>query len=93
MIEEQLKEINVVNLDQDNIKMLQETQLPPPNLTQESMCLHNLLLLPHLLAKLTKGEKPLLITPRHIVTFVENLNILRRKAMDNVVVKEILKGR
>jgi hypothetical protein len=49
--------------------------------------------LPHLLAKLTKGEKPLLITPRHIVTFVENLNILRRKAMDNVVVKEILKGR
>lgn len=57
------------------------------------MCLHNLLLLPHLLAKLTKGEKPLLITPRHIVTFVENLNILRRKAMDNVVVKEILKGR
>ncbi len=90
MIEEQQKEINVVNLDQDNIKMLQETQFPLPNLTQESMSLHNLLSLPHLLAKLTKGEKPLLITPRHIVTFVENLNILRRKAMDNVVVKEIL---
>jgi len=53
------------------------------------MCLHNLLLLPHLLAKLTKEKKPLLITLKHIVTFVEYLNILRIKAMDNVVVKEI----
>ncbi len=53
------------------------------------MCLHNLLSLPHLLAKLTKRKKPLLmIIPRHIVTFVEYLNIIRRKVMDNVVVKE-----
>jgi hypothetical protein len=55
VIEEQPKDINVVNLDEDSSKVLQKTQ-PLPNLTHESMCLHNFFSMFHLLAKLTKEK-------------------------------------
>jgi hypothetical protein len=49
MIEKQPQEINVINLCEDNLKMLWEIQ--PPNMTQESMCLHNFFSSFHLLMK------------------------------------------
>lgn len=54
-IEEQPKDINVVNLDEDSSKVFQKTQ-PPPNLTHEYMCLHKFFSMFHLLAKLTKNK-------------------------------------
>jgi hypothetical protein len=60
-------------------KLLQKTQLPP-NLTHESMKVHNLLLLFHLLTRCTKGKKPLIdYSQSHVVTSFEYLDILRRK--------------
>jgi hypothetical protein len=60
MIEQQSANIDVVNLNEgchamDTQELLQETQLPP-NLTQESMKVHKLLLLLHLLTRNTKGK-------------------------------------
>ncbi len=53
-----------------------KTQLPL-NVTQESMKVHNLLSMLHLLAKHTKGKKPLIV-----VINSKYLDILRRKVME-----------
>jgi hypothetical protein len=50
MLEEQLEEINVVNLNEDNLGLLHETQ-HLPNLIQESMNAYNLLSTLHLATK------------------------------------------
>ncbi len=58
---------------------------------QEVMKLHNLLSLPHLLARHTRGEKPIIDYFSHnVVIFVEYLNILKKKK-DKVVIEEIRK--
>jgi hypothetical protein len=56
MIEEQLEKI--VNLDEVTFELVQETQ-GPSNLTQETMKLHNLLSLLHLLTR-HKGKNMLM---------------------------------
>jgi hypothetical protein len=44
------------------------------------MCLHNLFLVLHLHAKQTKGKKPLGgYSQSHIVTYIEYLDILRKR--------------
>jgi len=49
----------------------------PPNLNQEAMRLHNLLSLPHLLTRHTRGKEPLVDYSRsHVVMSIEYLNIL-----------------
>ncbi len=54
------------------------------------MKVHNLLLLPHLLARYTKGEEPLInYSQSHVVISSIDLNILRRKTMEKVIVEEI----
>jgi hypothetical protein len=54
------------------------------------MRVHNLLLLPHLLARHTKKKKPLIdYFQSHVVTSFEYLDILRKKTIEKVVVKEI----
>ncbi len=55
VIEEQLKDINVVNLDEDSSMVLQKTQ-PPPNLSHEFIYLHKFSSMLHLLVKLTKEK-------------------------------------
>jgi hypothetical protein len=91
MIKEQLEEI--VDLDEVTPKLVQETQ-NPPNLIQETMRLHNLLSLPHLLIRCTRGNEPLVdYYQSHVVTFAEYLSILRKKAMDKVVAKENKEGK
>ncbi len=47
MLEEQLEEINFVNLDENSLGLLHETQ-HLPDITQESMSAHNLFSLLHL---------------------------------------------
>jgi hypothetical protein len=47
------------------------------------MRLHNLLSLPHLFPRHTRGKEPLVgYSQSHVVAFVEYLNIPRIKAMD-----------
>jgi len=75
MIEKQPQDINVINLYANNLKMLQGIQ-PPPNMTQESMCLQNFLSLFHLFMRQTKGVEPLVYYSQSHVTFVEYLYIL-----------------
>jgi hypothetical protein len=55
------------------------------------MRVHNLLLLPHLPTKHTKGKEPLIdFSQSHVVTSYEYLDIpLGKKTMEKVVVKEI----
>jgi hypothetical protein len=66
----------------------------PPNLTQEAMRLHNLLSLLHLPTRCTRGKGPLVYYfYSHFVTFVEYLNILRKKTMDKEIVEEIKKDK
>ncbi len=56
MRKQQLEENIVINLNEGNSKdSLEETQ-QSPNLTQESMKTHNLLSLPHLPIRHTKGK-------------------------------------
>jgi hypothetical protein len=46
--------------------------------------------LPHLPTRQTKGQKPLVdYSQSHVVTFDEYLNIMRRKALDKAIAKEI----
>jgi hypothetical protein len=54
------------------------------------MKVHNLLLLPHLLARHTKGKEPSINYSRsHVVIGSIDLDILRRKKMEKVIVEEI----
>jgi hypothetical protein len=54
------------------------------------MNLHNLLWLLHLLARHTKGKKPLVYCSQsHVVTSNEYLDILPKKSMDKAIVEEI----
>jgi len=76
LIEQQLTHINVINLDDGNQAMdtqelLQETQLPP-NLTQESMRMHNLLLMPRYLQDAPRGKNHQLIIFSHMLWLVLN---------------------
>jgi hypothetical protein len=53
------------------------------------MRIHNILLLPHLLAKQTKGKKPLInYSQSHVVTFKKYLAILKKKTMDKATTDE-----
>ncbi len=88
---------NVVNFDEGSFentqKLLQETQMSL-NATQESMRVHNLMLLFDLLVKHTKGEKPLIdYSQSHVMISSKYLNILRRKTMEKAVVEEIRVGK
>jgi len=74
-------------------ELLQEIQLPP-NLTQEFMKVHNLLLLPHLPARHTNGKEPLIdYFQSHFAISFEYLDILRRKTMEKVVAEEVRVGK
>jgi hypothetical protein len=89
--------LDVVNLDEgsfENIyELLHETQMSP-NVTQESMRVHNVMLLFDLLVRHTKGKKPLIdYFQSHVVTSFEYPNILRTKTMEKVVVEEIKVGK
>jgi hypothetical protein len=54
------------------------------------MRVDNLLLLPHLLARHTKGKEPLInYSQSHVVTSFEYLDIIRTKTMEKIVVEEI----
>jgi hypothetical protein len=69
----------------DTLELLQETQLPP-NLTQESMKVYNLLLLFHLPTRCTKGKEPSIdYSQSHVVNNSEYLDILRNKTMKKKV--------
>jgi hypothetical protein len=58
------------------------------------MRLHNLLSLPHLLVRCTRGNEPLIDYYRsHVVTSVEYLSILTKKTMDKVVAEENKEGK
>jgi hypothetical protein len=88
---------DVVNFDEgsfENIQeLLQETQMSP-NVTQESMRVHKLMLLLDLLVKHTKGKKPLIdYSQSHVMISSEYLNILRRKTMEKAIVEEIRVGK
>jgi hypothetical protein len=98
VIERHPSNIDIVNLDDGNQAMdtqefLQETQLPP-NLTQESMKVHNLLLLLHLPARCAKGKEPSIDYSRsHIVTNYEYLDIPKKKNNEKESTKEIKAGK
>jgi len=73
--------------------LVQETH-SLPNLTQEAMKLHNLLSLPRLPARCTRGKKPLIdYSQSHVVTFTKYLHIIREKTMDKATTKEIREGK
>jgi hypothetical protein len=66
----------------------------PPNLNQEAMRLHNLLLLLHLPIRCARGNKPLIdYFQSHVVTSSEYPNIFKKKTMNKVVIKEIREGK
>jgi hypothetical protein len=53
------------------------------------MKIHNLLSLPHLPTKQTKGKESLVdYSPSHVVTFGEYIVILKEKNMDKAIVNE-----
>ncbi len=87
---QQLEKNIVVNLDEGSLKGgLEETQ-QFPNLIQESMRMHNLISLPLLLARHTKGKEPLIdYSQSHVVTNFEYLDIIKKKTMEKVIVEEI----
>jgi hypothetical protein len=59
------------------------------NLTQEAMQLHNLLALPHLLARPTQGKELLMDYFRsHVATSIEYLRVLQKKVIDKAITKE-----
>jgi len=52
--------------------------------------MHNLFSLLHLPTRQTKGKKSIIdYSQSHVVTFDKYLNIMRKKAMDKVITKEI----
>jgi hypothetical protein len=58
------------------------------------MRVHNLLLLPHLLTRRTKGKEPLIdYSWSHVVTSFKYLDILRENTMEKEVVEEIKAGK
>jgi hypothetical protein len=57
------------------------------------MKLHNLLSLPHLPIRHTRGEEPLVDDSQSHVICVEYLNIQRKETMDKAIAKEIKKGK
>jgi hypothetical protein len=62
--------------------------------TQESIRVHNLLSLHHLLARHTKGKNPLInYFQLDFVTSSKYFNILRRKTMEKSIVEEIRAGK
>jgi replicative DNA helicase len=60
-----------------------------PNVTQETMRMHNLLSLPQLIAKQTKGKEPLVDYSKSYVFFYQYIDILHKKAMDKTTIEEI----
>jgi hypothetical protein len=78
----------VVNLDHETKHAPLESE-NIANLTQD-LVFSNLLSLPHLLARKTKGREPLMhYSQFHVVTSDEYLQIMRQKVMEKEVVKEI----
>jgi hypothetical protein len=58
------------------------------------MKVHNLLLLPRLLTRNTKGKEPLIdYSQSHIMTNFEYFDILRRKEMEKKILKKIKAGK
>ncbi len=56
--------------------------------------MHNLLLLPRLFARHTKGKEPLIdYSQSHVMTNFKYLDILRKIIMEKVVVEEIKEGK
>jgi hypothetical protein len=51
--------------------------------------MHNLLSLPQLIAKQTKGKKPLVNYFKSHVIFYQYIDILQKKAMDKTTIEEI----
>jgi replicative DNA helicase len=60
-----------------------------PNVTQETMRMHNFLFLPQLIAKQTKGKELLVNYSKSHVIFYQYIDILEKKAMDKTTIKEI----
>ncbi len=57
---------------------------------QNALAFVNLLSLPHLSARKTRREKPLVnYNQSHVVTLIEYSNILRQQALDKKIAKEI----
>jgi hypothetical protein len=94
VIVQQLAHIDVVNLSKgshatDTRKLLQEIQLLP-SMTQESMKVHNLLLLSRLPTKHTKGKESLIDYSQSCVMISsEYLDIIRKKTMGKAATEEI----
>jgi hypothetical protein len=56
--------------------------------------MHNLFSLLHLPTRQTNGIKSLVdYSQSHVVTFDKYLNIMRKKAMDKAIAKEIIEGK
>jgi hypothetical protein len=78
--EQQLEKKIVVNLDEGSPKSSFDETQQFPNLIQKSMRMHNLMLLPRLLAKHIKGKEPLVdYSQSHVVISFEYLDILKKK--------------
>jgi hypothetical protein len=58
-----------------------------PNVTQETMRMHNLLSLPQLIAKQSKGKKPMVDYSKSHVIFYQYIDILQKKAMDKTTIE------
>jgi hypothetical protein len=90
MKEQQLEKNIVVDLNEGSPKSSFEETQQFPNLIQESMRMHNLMSLPCLLARHTKGKEPLVdYSQSHVVTSFEYLDILKKKTMEKAIAKEI----
>jgi len=59
------------------------------NVIQESRRMHNLLSLPQLIAKQTKGKKPLVDYSKSHVIFYQYIDILQKKAMAKTTIEDI----
>ncbi len=71
---------------------VKEEDQNPPNSTQDSMSIHNLLVLPHLPAKQTRRKEPLVDhNMSHVVISEKYLNIMQSKAMAKAVIDGIKK--
>ncbi len=58
------------------------------------MSMHNLLSMPHLPTRKTKGKEPLVdYFQSHVITYDQYFDVMWKKAMDNAITKEIKKHR
>jgi hypothetical protein len=77
-------------LDEGSFEGSLEEAQQSPNLTQESMRMHNLMSLPCLPIRHTKGKEPLVdYSQSHVVTSFRYLDILKKKTMEKAIAKEI----